>query len=59
MLKKFFDTTEELKITIEKKEIILPVRQEEIYFIIKNHQIVSFDQIKRRFLKVPERTLKI
>src|SRR3989344_2061482 len=36
----------------------LPPRQEEIYFIIKEHRLVSFDFIKRRFLKIPSRTLR-
>jgi len=61
MLKMFLKSVEELKITIEnenKKTIFLPPRQEEIYLIIKDHRLVSFDQIKRRFLKVPERTLR-
>jgi len=61
MLKMFLKSVEELKITIEnenKKTILLPPRQEEIYLIIKDHRLVSFDQIKRRFLKVPERTLR-
>jgi Fic family protein len=61
MLKMFLKSVEELKITIEnenKKTIFLPPRQEEIYLIIKDHRLVSFDQIRRRFLKVPERTLR-
>lgn len=36
----------------------LPPRQDEIYQIIKEHTTVSFDMIRRRFLKVPERTLR-
>jgi Fic family protein len=61
MLKMFLKSVEDLKITIEnenKKTIFLPPRQEEIYLIIKDHHLISFDQIKRRFLKVPERTLR-
>jgi Fic family protein len=61
MLKMFLKSVEELKITIEnenKKTFFLPPRQEEIYLIIKDHRLVSFDQIRRRFLKVPERTLR-
>jgi Fic family protein len=42
----------------QKDQTILPPRQEEIYQIVKDHKIVSFDQIRRRFLKVPERTLR-
>ena len=36
----------------------LPPRQEEILNIIKDQIIVSFNMIHRRFLKVPERTLR-
>lgn len=36
----------------------LSPRQEEIYRILKDHKIASFDTIKRRFLKVNERTLR-
>ncbi|OGK19653.1 hypothetical protein A3D80_01960 [Candidatus Roizmanbacteria bacterium RIFCSPHIGHO2_02_FULL_40_13b] len=39
-------------------QINLPLRQEELYFIIKEHRQVSFDFIRRRFLKVPTRTLR-
>lgn len=63
MLKSFYKQAEklknEIKKEINKKEIIyLPPRQEEVLNIIKNHRVVSFDFIKRRFLKVPERTLR-
>ncbi len=62
MLTAFLKESEELKKQIESaqngKEILLPPRQEEIYLIIKEHKIVSFDNIRRRFLKVPERTLR-
>lgn len=62
MLKAFLDESEDLKKQIESaqngKENLLPPRQEEIYLIIKEHKIVSFDNIRRRFLKVPERTLR-
>ncbi|MBF8249937.1 MAG: Fido protein [Candidatus Levybacteria bacterium] len=36
----------------------LPPRQEEILNIIKDQIIVSFDMIRRRFIQVPERTLR-
>ncbi len=36
----------------------LPPRQEEILNIIKDHMVVSFDMIRRRFTKVPKRTLR-
>lgn len=62
MLKAFLHESKELKKQIESakngKSNLLPPRQEEIYFIIKEHTVVSFDNIRRRFLKVPERTLR-
>ena len=62
MLTAFLKESEELKKQIESakngKELFLPPRQEEIYLIIKEHAVVSFDNIRRRFLKVPERTLR-
>jgi Fic family protein len=42
----------------KKEQILLPPRQNEIYEIIKDHKIVSFDEIRRRFLKIPQRTLR-
>lgn len=38
--------------------VLLPPRQEEIYRIISDHKTVSLDFIKRRFMKVPERTIR-
>jgi len=38
-------------------DFLLP-RRAEIYKIIADHKLVNFDQIKRRFLKVNERTLR-
>lgn len=63
MLKAFYEQTERIKNLItqelEKKEtLFLPPRQEEIYNIIKDHRVVSFDMIWRRFLNVPKRTLR-
>ena len=62
MLSAFLKESEELKKQIENtqngNESLLPPRQEEIYLIIKGHKVVSFDNIRRRFLKVPERTLR-
>lgn len=50
---------EQINLELEKKEkLFLPPRQEEIYNIIKDHKTVSFDVIRRRFLKVPGRTLR-
>lgn len=62
MLNSFLEESRELIKQFEsiKNEqiLLLPSRQEEIYLIIKEHKIVSFDNIRRRFLKVPERTLR-
>lgn len=63
MLKAFYFQTEKLKKEIEKEiskktDLFLPPRQEEILLIIKDHRMVSLDFIKRRFLKVPGRTLR-
>jgi hypothetical protein len=40
------------------KEAFLLPRRQEILQIIKEHTIISFDQIQRRFLKIPGRTLR-
>lgn len=48
-------TDEELA---KKDQPFLPPRQEEMYNIIKDHTVIPFDMIRRRFLKVPERTLR-
>lgn len=50
------------KLVLEKKELqaedyLLP-RRAEILYIIKDHRIVDFDIIRRRFLAVNERTLR-
>lgn len=63
MLRAFHSQTEKLKKIIEKgisekMKIFLPPRQEEILQIIKDHSVVSLDFIKRRFLKIPGRTLR-
>lgn len=64
VLEAFYKQTEKIKENIEmekqkdKKTLFLPPRQEEIYNIIKDHKIVSLDFIKRRFLKIPSRTLR-
>lgn len=64
MLKIFWRAMTELKKTIDQesskteKKIYLPPRQEEIFNIIKDHRVGSFNFIKRRFLTVPSRTLR-
>lgn len=63
MLNAFYEQTEAIKNTLSYEatrtdEVYLPPRQEEIYLIIKDQTMVSFDTIRRQFLKVPERTLR-
>ena len=62
MLEAFYKQTEKIRKEIEteigkRNSIILPPRQEEIMLIIKDHRIVSFDFLRRRFMKIPKRTL--
>lgn len=63
MLDAFFKEIEEIKKQVDeglikKDQPFLPPRQDEIYNIIKDHTSISFDMIRRRFLQVPERTLR-
>lgn len=63
MLGAFYQQIEKIKDQIDKelaKEAhpFLPPRQEEVLNIIKDQIIVSFDMIRRRFMQVPERTLR-
>lgn len=63
MLNAYLVQTEKIKTELEseiekKDQLFLPPRQEEIYQIIKDHKIISFDEVRRRFLKIPERTLR-
>ncbi|MBI5451877.1 Fic family protein [Candidatus Gottesmanbacteria bacterium] len=63
MLDTFWRQSEKIKSQIahesdKNEKVILPPRQEEIYSIIADHKMASFDTIKRRFLKVPARTLR-
>lgn len=62
-LEAFLTQSEKVKDEIQQelqadKKIFLPPRQDEIFQIIKDHKVVSFDFIKRRFLAVPSRTLR-
>lgn len=63
MLEAITQTAEAARQEVLKKEqvkiedILLP-RRAEILNIIKDHQIVNFDQIQRRFMAVNERTLR-
>lgn len=62
MLEAYLDQLETLKKQLEeeaaKKQEFLSPRQEEIVNIVKDHQTISFDTIRRRFLKIPGRTLR-
>lgn len=62
MLNTFYEQMQSQKEQIEaelsKKVQFLSPRQEEIMNIIRDHNVVSFDAVRRRFLKVPERTLR-
>lgn len=53
-------TVEQLEVLSQKPHFLLELtaRQEEIYSIIKEHRSVSLNFITRRFLKIPERTLR-
>lgn len=63
MLEAFWEQTQTIKSQIEEEvtkanSLFLPPRQEEIFNIISDHKVVSFDTIRRRFIRVPERTLR-
>jgi len=63
MMRAFCQQIEKIKAEIvslsgESETILLPPRQEEIYYIVKDHNRVTFDFISRRFIKVPKRTLR-
>lgn len=63
MLEAISEASQEAKkLILEKPEIkpenLLLPRRAEIVRIIKDHKIVNFDQIKRRFIKINERTLR-
>lgn len=46
-----------IKQEVEKEDFLLP-RRAEIYNIIKDHELVNFDTIRRRFMRINERTLR-
>jgi Fic family protein len=63
LLEVIHEESEKLKakvatISKSKTEDFLLPRRREILEIIKDHQMISFEQIQRRFLKVPARTLR-
>jgi len=63
MLEAFYKQIEKIKNQISQEVArennpFLPPRQEEIFNIIKEQIIASFDMIRRRFMQVPERTLR-
>jgi Fic family protein len=63
MLEALAETSDKAKqqvLTKEKVQVedyLLP-RRAEIYNIVKDHRIVNFDQLRRRFMAVNERTLR-
>ena len=63
MLKALADTAQKAKTlalqkeTVQPQDYLLP-RRSEILQIIKDQRIVTFDMIKRRFLKINDRTLR-
>lgn len=63
MLEAFYSQIEKIKNQInqevaKKNNPFLPPRQEEIFNVIKDQIIASFDMVRRRFIQVPERTLR-
>lgn len=61
MLEAYYVQTEHVKkllFTTDTSPVFLPPRQEEMYRIITDHKTVSMDFIQRRFMKIPERTLR-
>jgi len=62
MLEAYLDQLETLKNQLEEeianKQRFLAPRQEEIVNIMKDHKVISFDMIRRRFPKIPGRTLR-
>ncbi len=63
MLKAFYRQIEKIKNQIDdelskENNPFLPPRQEEILNIIKDQVVASFDMIHRRFIEVPQRTLR-
>lgn len=63
MLEAFYQQIGKIKDQIDEEIVkeahpFLPPRQEEILNIIRDQIIASFDMIRRRFIQVPERTLR-
>jgi len=63
MLKAFLDETEVIKNEMDQQvkseiDLLLSPRQEELYNLIKDHPLIPFDSIQRRFMAVPGRTLR-
>ena len=63
MLEAFYSQIEKIKNQVNQEiakenNLFLPPRQEEIFNIIKDQIIASFDMVRRRFIQVPERTLR-
>lgn len=63
MLEAFYHQTEDIKHRLHEAEqsqtqLFLPPRQEEIFHLIQEHRMLSFDSLRRRFSRIPERTLR-
>lgn len=64
MLHAFYEQTNQIKKAFHdstqnhNQTVLLPPRQDEIRRIITDHKMVTFDFIRRRFMKVPPRTLR-
>ncbi|CAN5212329.1 Dot/Icm type IV secretion system effector CoxFIC1 [soil metagenome] len=64
MLEGYVSQAERIQALAEQEQVkpsflsSLSPRQEEIYVLIREHTVASFDVIRRRFLRVPERTLR-
>lgn len=63
MLKAFLEETEVIKNDMNQQakteiDLLLSPRQEELFNLIKDHPLIPFDSIQRRFMGVPGRTLR-
>ncbi len=48
---------EELKIPLEKEQVLLLPRRAELLNVIRDHPLITFDSLRRRFLAVPVSSL--
>ena len=55
----FYEMLDKMEDQSDKdKETILSPRQEELFNLIKDHPLIPFNSIQRRFMGVPGRTLR-